>query len=729
MKKKSKKSTSASKGNRVSPGSLEHKMLKYLNEIDNKDVSLKKVMKRFSKKFDEVLIAEVFQKLKSKGKVSFTADNKIQSGNRKIDTRGAKVYEGKVDMTRSGAAYLVCAELKEDVFISRRDTNRAFDGDTVKFVITSQNRKGKLEGKIVEIVKRANDFFVGTVHLSPNFAFVVPDKEGMSADLYIPLEKLNKAENGDKVIAKIVEWPEHLKNPIGMVIDILGKSGSHDVEMKSILIENGFPLEFSEDALEELQNINEHISTAEIASRRDFRGIITFTIDPEDAKDFDDALSVEYLENGNVEVGVHIADVTHYVLPNTALDKDSYDRATSVYLVDRVLPMLPEKISNFLCSLRPNEDKLTFSAVFELNHRAEVVNTWFGKTIIHSNKRFTYAEAQAVIDGAESPFEKEIRILDKLAKIIRGKRLKNGSIAFESSEVRFKLDEKGKPVSVYVKEVLDANKLIEEYMLLANRYVAIYISKLRLRKNPVPNVYRVHDAPDPLKLEAFAEFAKRFGYKLKFETPEQTAATMNDLFNRLKGKKEKNVLEQLAIRSMAKAYYSTNNIGHYGLAFEHYSHFTSPIRRYPDMLTHRILFECLNEQPVPYEKEPLEERCQHVSARERAAMTAERESIKFKQVEYLTERIGQEFDGIISGVIGKGLFVELVENKCEGFIPAEKIGYGDMRFEEAKYCLTDMVTGNRYYLGDEIRVKVVSADLERRKVEFSIAGFKDDDED
>ncbi len=726
MKKRAEKKSS-SKSSKVSPGSLEHKILKYFDEIDNKDISLKKVLKRFSKKFDETLITEVFQKLESKGRVSFTADNKIQSGNRKIDTKGAKVYEGKVDMTRSGAAYLICVELKEDIYINRRDTNRAFDGDTVKFIITSQNRKGKLEGKIIEVVKRAADFYVGTVHLSPNFAFVVPDKEGMSADLYIPLEKLNKAENGDKVIAKIIEWPEHLKNPIGMVIDILGKSGSHDVEMKSILIENGFSLEFSEDALEELQNINENISAEEIAARRDFRTITTFTIDPEDAKDFDDALSVEYLDNGNVEVGVHIADVTHYVQPKTALDKNGYDRATSVYLVDRVLPMLPEKISNFLCSLRPNEDKLTFSAVFELNHRAEVVNVWYGKTIIHSDKRFTYAEAQAVIEGAENLYSKEMLTLDKLAKIIRGKRMKNGSIAFESSEVRFKLDANGKPLSVYVKEVLDANKLIEEYMLLANKYVAKYIARLRLQKNQVPNVYRVHDTPDPIKLETFAEFAKRFGYKLKFESPAQTAATLNDLFIRIQGKKEKNVLEQLAIRTMAKAYYSTNNIGHYGLAFEHYSHFTSPIRRYPDMLTHRILFECLNEQPIPYEKDPLEEMCLHVSARERAAMTAERESTKFKQVEYLSERLGQEFDGIISGVIGKGLFVELVENKCEGFIPAEKIGYGDMRFEEAKYCLTDMVTGNHFYLGDEIRVKVVSADLERRKVEFAIAGFIDEE--
>jgi ribonuclease R len=628
-------------------------------------------------------------------------------------------------MIQSGAAYIICPELKGDTYIGKKDTNRAFDGDKVKFIVTSLNKKGKAEGKILEIVKRATEHFVGTVHLSQNFAFLVPDKDNMPFDLYIPLEKMGDAKNGDKAVAKILDWPEHLKNPIGKIVEILGEAGSNDVEMKSILIENGFPLEFSEAALQELENVSDVISEEEIALRRDFRKICTFTIDPEDAKDFDDALSVEYLENGNVEVGVHIADVTHYVRPDTALDKDAFERATSVYLVDRVLPMLPEKISNFLCSLRPDEDKLTFSAVFELDHRAEVKNVWYGKTIIHSQKRFTYAEAQEVIEGAESPYSKELQLLDTYAKKIRNRRMKSGSIGFESTEVRFKLDENAKPISVYVKEIKDSNKLIEEYMLLANKYVAKYIAKLRLEKNPVPNVYRVHDTPDPMKLETFADFAKRFGYLLKFETPQQTAGTLNDLFNKIRGRKEQHVLEQLAIRAMAKAYYSTNNIGHYGLAFEHYSHFTSPIRRYPDVLTHRILFECLNDRPVMYEKAPLEEMCNHVSERERAAMVSERESVKYKSVEFLSERINEEFDGLISGVIAKGLFVELVENKCEGFIPAEKIGYGNMRYEEGKYCLTDMITGNSFHLGDELRVKVISADLERRQVEFALAGIKE----
>jgi ribonuclease R len=722
----SKRNKKKSSQQKVSPGSLEHKILKFFDEINHKEISLKKVLKRFSKKYDDDIITEIFNKLQRKGRITITDDNKIQTGRRPLDTRGAKIYEGKVDMTRSGAAYLLCAELKEDVYVGRRDTNRAFDGDTVKFIITTQNKRGKLEGKITEIVKRANEFFVGTVHLSPNFAFVVPDKEGMSADFYIPLEKLNKAQNGDKVIVKIVEWPENLKNPIGMILEILGAAGSNEVEMKSILIENGFPLEFSADALEELEKIKEDFSDEEIAARRDFRKVVTFTIDPEDAKDFDDALSVEFLENGNVEVGVHIADVTHYVRPDTALDKDAYDRATSVYLVDRVLPMLPEKISNFLCSLRPDEDKLTFSAVFELNHRAEVQHVWYGKTIIHSQKRFTYADAQEVLEGKESDLSKELTTLNKLAKQIRARRMKNGSIGFESTEVRFKLDENKKPIDVYVKEIKDSNQLIEEYMLLANKYVAKYIAKLRLEKEPIPNVYRVHDEPDIVKLEAFSEFAKRFGYLIKFEDARQTAFTLNALFTKIRGKKEQHVLEQLAIRSMAKAYYSTNNIGHYGLAFEHYSHFTSPIRRYPDVLTHRILFECLNDKPAPYLKQSLEEMCVHVSARERGAMTAERDSVKYKSVEFLSERIGQEFDGIISGVIGKGLFIELVENKCEGFVPAEKIGYGSMQYEEGKYCLTDTITGNSYHLGDELRVKVISADIERRQVELALVGFVED---
>lgn len=722
MSKRKKKSSS---NNKISPDSLEHKMLKYFDEIDNKEISLKKAIKKFSDKYEIDRIKDIFYALQNKGRISINGDNKIQSGNRSIDTKGAKIYTGKVDMTRSGAAYMICEELKEDVYVGRRDMGRAFDADTVKFIISSQNRKGKLEGRIVEIVKRATEIYVGTVHLSPNFAFIVPDKEGMTADFYVPLEKLHEAENKDKVVVKMLDWPEHLKNPIAEVLEILGKAGTNNVEMKSILVENGFPLEFSTDALAELEQVSDSISQAEIDSRRDFRKITTFTIDPEDAKDFDDALSVEYLENGNVEVGVHIADVTHYVRPNTALDKDAYERATSVYLVDRVLPMLPEKISNFLCSLRPNEDKLTFSAVFELNQRAEIQHVWYGKTIIHSQKRFTYAEAQSVIEGAESNYSKQLLTLDTLAKTIRSKRMKDGSIGFESTEVRFKLDENGKPLSVYVKEVKDSNKLIEEFMLLANKYVAKYISKLVVNKNEVPNVYRVHDDPDPIKLETFADFAKRFGYVLKFETPAQTSATLNVLFDKIRGKKEQHVLEQLAIRAMAKAYYSTNNIGHYGLAFEYYSHFTSPIRRYPDVLTHRILFECLNNEAPPYHKEPLETMCNHVSERERAAATSERESVKFKQVEYLSERIGEEFDGIISGVIAKGLFIEIIENKCEGFIPIDKISYGDVRYEESQYCITDTITSNQFRLGDELRIKVLSTDLERRQVEFALAGFID----
>jgi ribonuclease R len=723
MPKKKKKNTS---GQQISPGSLEHKILRYLSEINHKEISLKKVLKRFSKKYDAALITDIFHKLQSKGRITITPDNKIQTGKRKSDPRGARIYEGKVDMTRSGAAYLVCSELNQDVFISRRDTNRAFDGDIVKFIITSQNKKGKPEGKIIEIVKRATDIYIGTVHQSSNFAFVVPDKETMPADIYIPLENLNGAKHGDKVMVRIVDWPENVKNPIGIVLEVLGQAGSNEVEMKSILIENGFPLVFSSDALEEAAAISEDFSEEEIASRRDFRGVVTFTIDPEDAKDFDDALSVAFLENGNVEVGVHIADVSHYVQPDTALDKDAYDRGTSVYLVDRVLPMLPEKISNYICSLRPDEDKLTFSVVFELNHRAEVQHVWYGKTIIRSQKRFTYAAAQEILEGKESEYAKALHTLNNLARQLRAKRMKNGSIAFETTEIRFQLDENKNPLAVHVKEIKDSNRLIEEYMLLANKYVAKYIAKLRLEKEPVPNVYRVHDEPDIVKLEAFAEFARRFGYQLKFEDARQTAFALNALFTKIRGRKEQHVLEQLAIRSMAKAFYSTNNIGHYGLSFEHYSHFTSPIRRYPDLLTHRILYACLNDLPPPYEKDLLEEMCQHVSDRERSAMTAERDSVRYKSVEFLSKRIGDEFNGIISGVIQKGLFVELIENKCEGFVPAEKIGYGSMRYEESRYCLTDLITGNQYHLGDELRVKVIAADIERRQVELAIVGFNHD---
>lgn len=706
-----------------SPQKFSSKLLQYLKNDPGKRFSRKSIYKKYITEYSKMEMAQVILEMEKQGQLVIAGDKVHLPYNGKPKSRrtsGSNVVEGKVDMTKYGYAFIVCPDLEHDVFVSSNNLNRALDGDTVRVAITKVRPSGKMDGAVVEIIKRANTKFFGTVHVSPKFAFLIPDRRNMLHDIFIPLDKLRGAKHGDKAIAMITDWRIESKSPSGEIAEVIGVSGQNDIEMKSILIENGFDLSFSDAALQQSEAIPDEISEEEIKKRRDFRGITTLTIDPDDAKDFDDALSIQKLPNGNWEVGVHIADVTHYIPQDSPLDKDAADRATSVYLVDRVLPMLPEKLSNKVCSLRPDEDKLCFSTVFELNDNAKVVEVWYGKTIIRSQKRFTYKEAQQGLDTGEGIFALELRTLNELAKKLRAARLKNGSIPFESVEVRFKLDADGKPVAIVLKEMMETNWLIEDYMLLSNKYVAKYVAKLTHGRQPVPMVYRIHDKPDMQKLEVFAQFVKNFGYHVTFTEPGEIADQLNRLITMVQGKKEKNVIEQLAIRSMAKAIYSTDNIGHFGLAFEHYSHFTSPIRRYPDMLAHRILYESLTGSEIIYHKDELEQLCQHSSTKERSAMEAERESVKYKQVEFMSDKIGMEYDGIISGVVYKGIFVEMTETRCEGFVSIKDMGEGSFAFDESNYCLTNTDDGTAYRLGDAVRVRVSETNLENRTIDLEL---------
>ncbi|MDX2001054.1 MAG: ribonuclease R [Chitinophagales bacterium] len=727
-----KRNRNAPKGPAASEG-LDKKLVKYFRNFPGKEFTRKQVIKKFQKHHEQGAILENIDKLLRNGLLETGKDNKVKAaGNRRTERAtagGGKIVEGRLDMTGKGFGFVVVEGMDSDIFIAGSKLGRALHKDVVRVQITGQRRGGKLEGKIVEIVKRTKLHFLGTIHMKEDFAFVVPDKENMPYDIYIPKENEHKAKDQEKVIVEIVDWPERMRNPIGRIIETIGKAGLNDIEMKGILIENGFPLEFSEATMEETDRIPETISEEEIAKRHDMRTVQTFTIDPEDAKDFDDALSFQVLENGNYEIGVHIADVSHYVQPGSAMDKDAFERATSVYLVDRVLPMFPEKLSNMVCSLRPHEDKLCFAAVFEIDDSAKVVEVWYGKTVIHSDRRFTYKQAQEVIETGEGDHAEALGIMHRLALKFRQERIKNGSIPFDSKEVRFKLDEDGKPIGITIKEMLDSNRLIEDYMLLANKYVAQYISKLKVKKQPVPNVYRVHDAPDMAKLEAFAEFAKKFGHDIKFESPKQIAGALNTLLTKIQGKPEQDVLQGLAIRAMAKAYYSTNNIGHYGLGFEYYSHFTSPIRRYPDVMVHRTLFDVLHENTEHLAKGEMEEMCVHMSVQERNAMSAERESVKYKQVEYMQDKVGQDFDGIITGVTNRGIFVEIREYMCEGFVSQRDLTQFDAEFDEMSYSITDPRSGEQWQLGDKVRVKVVATNLERRTIDLELVRPKNEDDE
>ncbi len=651
-----------------------------------------------------------------------------KSGNLKEVGKGKYVLKelktiliGRVDLTADGSAYIVPeGELEDDIYIAPRKLRNALHGDIVKIHSYESRRGRKKEGEVLEIIKRARDSYAGLLKVSPQFAFLIADDRKMLQDIFIPLEDLNGAVDGQKAVVSIVDWPEGSKNPVGKVIDILGFQGENNTEMNAILAEYGFPLNFPLIVNKEAEALSDSIPKEEIAKRRDFRKKLTFTIDPADAKDFDDALSFEKLENGNYEIGIHIADVSHFVQVDSELDKEAYDRGTSVYLVDRVIPMLPEHLSNNLCSLKPNVDRLCFSAILELDHKANVLDQWFGKTIIHSDRRLSYEDAQELIENKKGDLSDELDLLNKLAHILREQRFRAGAISFESVETKFKLDKTGKPIGIYIRERKDAHKLIEEFMLLANRKVAELIGKREKGKNKLTFVFRSHDSPNETTLANFAQFAARFGYKINTNSEREIAHSLNHLMHNIEGKKEQNVLTQLAIRSMAKAVYTTANPSHYGLGFDFYTHFTSPIRRYPDIMVHRLLEHYL-ENKSSVNKEAYEKMCVHVSQMEKKAADAERASIKYKQAEYLKDQIGEVFIGLISGVTEWGMYVEIEENKCEGMIRLRDMNDDFYELDEKNYALIGKRNKKQYQLGDEVRVKVKSVDLAKRQIDFTMA--------
>ena len=710
------------------------------NEKTFSEKILKILSKHANKPFNYKQIAAVLELDDTKSRNEIIKDLKIlaaqkviiesEPGKYLVKAVSQDYYEGTIDMTSRKTAYFLCEDFEEDVFIPTNNLNRALDKDKVKVYVYNRRSVKRPEGEVIEVLERAKTEFVGVIDIQKNFAFVTTANAKMYTDIFIPKDKLGAAEQGDVVIARIEDWPKRADSPFGSIIKVLGKPGEHDTEIHAILAEYGLPYDFPVEVEVFAQKIDTTIQASEVAKRRDMRDTLTYTIDPRDAKDFDDALSFKKLENGNYEIGIHIADVSHYLQEGTILDDEAYKRGTSVYLVDRVVPMLPEVLSNFACSLRPNEEKYTFSAIFEIDHKATVMNQWFGRTVINSDQRFAYEEAQVIIETKSNLIPAEISLtgsdfiasdeiveatlkLDELAKILRRHRMNNGAISFDKVEVKFNLTEDGEPEGVYFKVSKDANHLIEEFMLLANRKVAEYIGKQKKTF-----VYRIHDEPNEDKLFAMQALISKFGYKIDLREKKDISKSLNQLMADVNGKKEQNLIDTLAIRTMSKAKYSTDNIGHYGLAFDYYSHFTSPIRRYPDVMVHRLLQYYL-DGGKSVDAEVYEEKCVHASNMEGLATNAERDSIKYMQIKYMQDHKDQEFVGVISGVTEWGIYVEIIENKCEGMCRIREIKDDYYTFDEKQYALVGATTHSLLQLGDEVIVKVKNADLVKKQLDFN----------
>jgi len=708
-----------SKGGKVTDSAqLARKVLNFLDNNFGQEYNSKQITEKLDIRdaINKAAVEPILTKLVSGGTISKNPRNYYSS------TKEPEFIEGEVDYVNPRFAFITPDakyKIEEDILIKEADLKHALDGDRVRVMVyPNKGKTCRVEGRVLEILSRVRDEFVGRVEISPRFAFVVPDFKKMHQDIFVHKGDLDGAEHNQKVVIKLTEWREDDKNPTGKVIRVLGTAGEHEVEIHSIMAEFGLPFEYPAEVEAEAEAISDEIKASDLKDRRDFRDIPTFTIDPADAKDFDDAISYRKLENGNYEIGVHIADVTHYVKLRTKLEKEAYERATSVYLVDRTIPMLPERLSNGLCSLRPNEDKLTFSCVFEMDENADVLNHWIGRTVIHSDRRFAYEEAQENMDKEAGDYYQELIHLNGLAKRIRKTRFEKGAVNFDTVEVKFQLDEKGKPLGLMVKERKDIHKLIEEFMLLANKTVAEFI--FNKNKGADTFVYRTHDYPDLERLGIFANFAKKFGHEVKIDDEQKVSKALNKLMDEIQGKPEQNVLEQLAIRSMAKAIYTTEPKGHFGLAFKHYTHFTSPIRRYPDMMVHRLLQVYLDAGKSP-QSEDFEDKCIHSSEREKRAANAERASIKYKQVEYMSLAEAKDYEGIVAGVTEWGVFVEITETKCEGMIRVQDMDDDYYEFDEKNMRLIGSKNKKMITLGDKVMVRVTNTDIDRRTIDLEFA--------